>query len=156
MYFQSMSHNDGRGDYSFFHPDCNRIEHALRTTNARDKSAYGHSNDTDFAAMTCEQQWKTGFLGFVTRMDERRFPVIDVERQVVLASVRVDQSGTVRVIQQNTGKPFVIPDYFDVPRSLQVQEAFKIRDGKIYRIEMTLIETPYGQPLAVPVSSITR
>jgi hypothetical protein len=155
-YFQSMSHNDGKGDYSFFHPDCNRIEHALQTTNVRDNSAYGHSTDTDFASMTCEQQWKTGFLGFVTRMRDRRFPVIDEERQVVFASVGVDMNGSIRMIHQSTGKPFVIPDFFDVPRTQQVQEAFKIRDGKLYRIEMTMIENPYGQPIPLPVSSIVR
>jgi hypothetical protein len=144
-YFQSMSHNDGRGDYSFFHPDCNRIEHALQTTNVKQPEAYGHSHDLDFSAMGCADQFKTGFLGFVTDMRDRRFPVIDAERQTVYASVSVDQNGTVRSILQSTGKLFVIPDYFHVPRTLQVQEAFKIRDGKLYRIEMTLIEVPYGQ-----------
>jgi len=144
-YFQSMSHNDGRGDYSFFHPECNRIEHGLQTTNIRQKEAYGHSHDLDFASMSCADQFRTGFLGFVTDMRDRRFPVIDEERQAIYASVCVDQNGTVRSILQSTGKLFVIPDYFHVPRTLQVQEAFKIRDGKLYRIEMTLIEVPYGQ-----------
>lgn len=155
-YFQSMAWNNGRGDYSFFHPDCNRIEHALRTTNTRDESAYGHSTDTAFAAMSCEEQWKTGFLGFVSRMRDRRFPVIDEERQVVFASVGVDMNAGLRVIHQTTGVDFPIPDFFDVPRTQQVQEAFKIRDGKIYRIEMTMIETPYGQPIPLPVTSPTR
>jgi hypothetical protein len=27
-----------------------------------------------------------------------------------------------------------------------VVEGFKLKDGMIYRIEMTLIETPYGNP----------
>lgn len=151
-YFQSMSHNDGKGDYSFFHPDCNRLEHGLKTTNMRDDSAYGHSTDTSFASMTCEAQFKTGFLGFVTGMRDRRFTVIDEERQVVFASVSVDHDGTVRKILQSTGKVFVIPDYFDVPRTLQVQEAFKIRDGKLFRIEMTLIESPYGQARPYPAA----
>ncbi|HEX7710783.1 MAG TPA: hypothetical protein VF418_07565 [Sphingomonadaceae bacterium] len=155
-YFESMAHNDGHGDYSFFHPQCNRIEHALKTTNVRDNSAYGHSTDTQFASLTCEQQWKTGFLGFVTRMRDRRFPVIDEERQVVFASVGVDMNSPTRAIPETTGKPFVLPNFFDVPRTQQVQEAFKIRDGKLYRIEMTMIEVPYAQPLAVPISSMTH
>lgn len=144
-YFQSMSHNDGRGDYSFFHPECVRIEHGLQTTNVRQKVAYGHSHDLDFSSMSCADQFRTGFLGFVTDMRDRRFPVIDEERQAVYAQVSVDQNGTVRSILQTTGKLFVIPDYFHVPRTLQVQEAFKVRDGKLYRIEMTLMEVPYGQ-----------
>jgi hypothetical protein len=144
-YFSAMSHSDGRGDYSFFHPDCNRIEHALKTTNVRTGEAYGHSTDTEFAAQTCEQQEQTGFLGFVTEIRDRRFLVIDEERQAMFAFATLDHDGTIRRLHLTTGKDFVLPPYFNVPRTLQVQEAFKLKDGKLYRIEMTLIELPYGQ-----------
>ncbi len=143
-YFQSMQRNDGLGDYSFFDRECERIEHALQTTNVKKPMAYGHSHDTDFASMTAEAQWKTGFLGFVTEIRDRRFVVVDVERQVVFAFASFDHNGTVRVLHQTTGKDFVVPPYFDVPRTLQVMEAFKVRRGKLYRIEMTLTELPYG------------
>jgi hypothetical protein len=144
-YFSAMSHSDGRADYSFFHPDCNRIEHALKTTNVRTGEAYGHSSDTDFASQTCEQQEQTGFLGFVTEIRDRRFLVIDEERQTMFAFASLDHDGTIRRLHLTTGKDFILPAYFDVPRTLQVQEAFKLKDGKLFRIEMTLIEVPYGQ-----------
>lgn len=143
-YLQGMERCDGKGDYSFFDPECNRIEHALQTTNVKKPTAYGHSTDTDFSSMTAEEQWKTGFLGFVTEIRDRRFPVIDEERQVVLLYATLDHNGTVRVIHMNTGKDFVIPPYFDTPRTLQVMEAFKVRAGRLFRIEMTLTEIPYG------------
>ena len=143
-YLSGMERCDGTGDYSFFDRECNRIEHALQTTNVKTPTAYGHSHDTDFASMTAEEQWKTGFLGFVTLIRDRRFPVVDVERQVVLLYATLDHNGTVRVLHQTTGKDFVVPPYFDVPRTLQVCEAFKVRGGKLYRIEMTLTEIPYG------------
>lgn len=143
-YFQSMQRNDGRGDYSFFHPECNRLEHALQTTNLKTKEAYGHSTDTDFRSMTCEEQWKTGFLGFVTEIRDRRYLIVDEERQAVFAFASFDHNGTIRELMQTNGKLFVLPPYFDVPRTLQVNEAFQIRDGKLYRIEMTLTELPYG------------
>jgi hypothetical protein len=144
-YFSAMSHSDGRADYSFFHPDCNRIEHALKTTNVKTGDAYGHSTDTEFASQTCEQQEQTGFLGFVTEIRDRRFLVIDEERQTMFAFATLDHDGTIRRLHLTTGKDFVLPPYFGVPRTLQVQEAFKLKDGKLYRIEMTLIEIPYGQ-----------
>lgn len=144
-YFSAMSHSDGRADYSFFHPDCNRIEHALKTTNVKTGEAYGHSTDTEFASQTCEQQEQTGFLGFVTEIRDRRFLVIDEERQTMFAFATLDHNGTIRRLHLTTGKDFVLPPYFNVPRTLQVQEAFKLKDGKLYRIEMTLIEVPYGQ-----------
>jgi hypothetical protein len=143
-YFQSMQRNDGRGDYSFFHPECDRLEHALQTTNLKQQEAYGHSTDKLFSSMTCEEQFKTGFLGFVTEMRDRRFLIVDEERQVVFAFVTLDHNGTVRELLQTDGRLFVLPPYFNVPRTLQANEAFKLKDGKLYRIEMTLTELPYG------------
>ena len=143
-YFTGMQRNDPKGDYSFFDPECNRLEHAVPTTNLKVKEAYGHSNDTDFSSMTCRQQFQTGFLGFVTELRDRRFVVVDEERQAVFAFVDLDHNGTVRVLHMSTGKDFVVPAYFDVPRTLQVGEAFRLRGDKIWRIEMTLTELPYG------------
>ena len=143
-YFQSMQRNDGKGDYSFFHPECQRIEHGLQTTNVKTPMAYGHSHDTDFASMTAEQQWKTGFLGFVTEIRDRRFVIVDEERQAAFAFASFDHNGTIRQIDLTTGKVFVIPPYFDVPRTLQIMEAFRLKGDRLHRIEMTLTELPYG------------
>ncbi len=139
-----MVRNDGRGDYTFFHPDCDRLEHGLRTTNLPTREAYGHSQDTDFRSLDCRRQFGMGFLGFVTDIRDRRFLVLDEERQVVLAMVYLDHDGSVRELPLSTGNTFVLPPYFNVPRGLTVVEGFKLRDGMIHRIEMTLIETPYG------------
>ena len=143
-YFQGMQRNDPKGDYSFFDPDCNRLEHAQQTTNLKTPEAYGHSSDTDFSSMGCEAQFKTGFLGFVTNIRDRRYLVVDEERQAVFAFADFDHNGTVRVLHMSTGKDFVVPAYFDVPRTLQVGEAFRMRGARIHRIEMTLTELPYG------------
>jgi hypothetical protein len=143
-YLAGMENNDGRGDYSFFDRECDRIEHGLQTTNVKTGDAYGHSHDTDFASMTAEEQWQTGFLGFVTEIRSRRILIVDEERQVVLLAATLDHNGTIRELEMTTGRTFVIPPYFDVPRTLQVMEAFRVRNGKLYRIEMTLTEVPYG------------
>jgi len=147
-YFQGMQHNDGKGDYSFFHDECNRLEHALRTTNLKTKEAYGHSTDTEFRSRTCAQQFGSGFLGFVTDIRDRRFIIVDEERQALLAFASLDHNGTIRRLNQTDGRVFVLPDYFDVPRTLQVVEGFQLREGKLFRIEMTLTELPYGSPPA--------
>ncbi len=143
-YFSGMKRDDPKGDYSFFDPDCNRLEHAEQTTNLKTAQAYGHSTDTDFSSMGCQAQFQTGFLGFVTDLRDRRFVVVDEERQAVFAFVDLDHNGTVRVLHMSTGKDFVVPAYFDVPRTLQVGEAFRMRGERIWRIEMTLTELPYG------------
>ncbi len=143
-YLAGMERNDGHGDYSFFHPSCNRIEHGLQTTNVRTPTAYGHSDDVEFSSLTAEQQWKTGFLGFVTEIRSRRVLVVDEERQAVLLAATLDHDGTIRRIELTTGRTFEIPPYFEVPRTLQVMEAFRVLDGRLYRIEMTLTEVPFG------------
>ncbi len=142
-YYSGMERNDPKGDYSFFDKDCNRLEDALQTTNVKTGAAYGHSNDTDFASLTCEAQFQTGFLGFVTKIRERRY-LVDEERQAVLAITTFDHNGTVRTLPSVNGKSSPIPAYFDVPRTLHASEAFRLRGEKLFRIEMTLTEVPYG------------
>lgn len=142
-YYSSMEGNDGAGDYSFFADDCNRLEHGLKTTNNEPQN-YGHSTDTEFVTLGCRGQFETGFLGFVTRVRDRRYEVIDVERGAVFAIASLGHDGTIRSIKLTNGRNFKIPSYFSASRTLQVGEAFRVRDGKIEDIEMTLHEFPYG------------
>lgn len=142
-YYTGMQRNNPKGDYSFFDKGCNRLEDALQTTNVKTGDAYGHSNDTAFASLGCEAQFQTGFLGFVTKIRERRY-LVDEERQAVLAFTTFDHNGTVRTLPSVNGKSSPIPAYFDVPRTLHASEAFRLRGEKLFRIEMTLTEVPYG------------
>lgn len=142
-YFGSMENNDGKGDYSFFADDCNRLEHGLKTTNNAPQN-YGHSTDAEFVTLGCRGQFETGFLGFVTRIRDRRYEVIDVERGAVFSIAGFDHNETLRNIPLTNGKNFKVPTYFSASRTLQVGEAFRARDGKIKDIEMTLHEFPYG------------
>lgn len=148
-YFTGMQGNDPKGDYSFFHPQCDRWEHALQTTNQKGVK-YGHVGDTEFAAMSCREQFQTGFLGFVTRIRDRRFAVVDLERQSVLALAQFDHNGTVRELHMSNGKTSIVPPYFSTPRTLSIGEAWRIEDGKLRQIEATLNESPYGMRPAFP------
>lgn len=148
-YFSGMQRNDPNGDYSFFHPECDRWEHALQTTNQKGIK-YGHVGDTEFTAMGCRAQFQTGFLGFVTRIRDRRFAVVDVERQSVLAFAQFDHNGTVRELHMSNGRVSVVPPYFSTPRTLSIGEAWRIEDGMLRQIEATLNESPYGMRPAFP------
>ncbi len=142
-YFTGMVRNDPKGDYSFFADSCNRMENGRITSNA-EPLEYGHSTDRDFVTMTCREQFETGFLGFVTRIRDRRFFVIDEERQSVISFAYYDHDGTVRKIDMPNGKTFPIPPYFSTPRTLEVCEAFRVENDQIQFIEVTLTELPYG------------
>jgi hypothetical protein len=160
-YYTGMQRNDPKGDYSFFHKACNRIEHGKQTTNMP-PSNYGHSDIPNFVTMGCEAQFQTGFLGFVTGIRDRRYPVIDEERQAVLAFAFFDHDGSIRSIPLSTGQTFKVPPYFSTPRTLTIAEGFKVIDGKLRLIEATLTEAPYGmkppidKPAAPPRTPATE
>jgi hypothetical protein len=154
-YYTGMQGNDPHGDYSFFHKDCNRVEHGRQTTNNA-PSNYGHSDIPNFVTMGCEAQFQTGFLGFVTSIRDRRYSVIDEERQTALAFAAFDHNGSIRKIALSTGQMFNVPPYFSTPRTLTIAEGFKVMDNKLRLIEATLTESAYGmrnvldQPAAAP------
>jgi hypothetical protein len=143
-YYTGMENNDPKGDYSFFDKNCSRLEDGNQITNVKSGDAYAHSNDTNFSSLSCESQFQTGFLGFVTSVRDRMFPVVDEERQVLFAITTLDHNGTVRNLKNKNGTSSVIPAYFDVPRTLQAMEGFRLNGDKLFRIEMTMTEIPYG------------
>ena len=151
-YYTGMQGNDPHGDYSFFHKDCNRVEHGRQTTNNA-PSNYGHSDIPNFVTMGCEAQFQTGFLGFVTLIRDRRYPVIDEERQTALAFAAFDHNGSIRKIPLSTGQMFNVPPYFSTPRTLTIAEGFKVLDDKLRLIEATLTESPYGMRNAIDIAA---
>jgi hypothetical protein len=131
MYFAGLENNDGKGVYPFA-DDCDRIENGMHTTNNPNLSPNAPFNAF---AMTCMQQFKSGYYAVVTRIHHRRFPIVDEERGVVWANVIFDQNGTVQHIHLTSGQDVDMKN-FNRPSSIEVTEAFKITDGKIRRIEM--------------------
>jgi hypothetical protein len=131
MYFAGLENNDGKAVYPFA-DDCDRIENGIHTTNNPTISPNAPFNAF---AMTCMQQFKSGYYAVVTRIHHRRFPIVDEERGVVWANVIFDQNGTVLNIHLTNGQDVSMKN-FNRPSSLEVTETFKITDGKIRRIEM--------------------
>jgi len=132
MYFAGLENNDGKGVYPFA-DDCNRMENGIRTTNNPTLSPNAPFNAF---AMSCMDQFKSGYYAVVTRIHHRRFPIVDEERGVVWAYVIFDQNGTIHTIKLTNGQTVSMGNIFNRPSSLEVTEAFKITDGKIRRIEM--------------------
>jgi hypothetical protein len=131
MYFAGLENNDGKAVYPFA-DDCDRVENGIHTTNNPTISPTAPFNAF---AMTCMQQFKSGYYAVVTRIHHRRYPLVDEERGVVWANVIFDQNGTVLNIHLTNGQDVSMKN-FNRPSSLEVTEAFKITDGKIRRIEM--------------------
>lgn len=153
-YFTGLERNDGRGHYPFA-DDCIRIENGFRTTSVPAGAAGETPYLAAFRAMSAKEQFETGFFRFVTRIRDRRFPVIDEARGLVFAFAFFDHDGTVRDYTLADGTP---RRGIDRPFTWMIAEAFRVERGLLTRIEALMTEVPYGhrfgwppcQPAALP------
>jgi hypothetical protein len=96
--------------------------------------------------MTAGEQFDTGFSRFITEIRERRFPVVDEERGLVYAIIFFDHAGTVTTVKLRDGTTMTVPPPYDTPYTTMIGELFKIKNGKIHRIEAVLLPVPSGMP----------
>lgn len=134
-YFEGME--AGTDKNTPFDKNCQRIENGVSTSN-------DPTSKSEITRMSCGARFATGFTKVITRIQERRFPVVDEERGIVLAVVRFDHSGHNKTITWNDGTVHKVNPLFDQPYSFFIDELFKIVDGKINRIEALLTPVPYG------------
>jgi hypothetical protein len=146
MYFSGMQRNDGRGVYPF-DDDCNRIENGVYTTNVPTppgqtrpdpKTANNYSSQ-----WSCREQFESGLLHFVSRIRDRRFVALDLERGLVFSFVFFDHmAGDTRTFQTPDGRTVTAGPR--QPWTWEIAEAFRIEHGKIHQIEAIMERVPYG------------
>lgn len=134
-YFEGME--AGTDKNTPFDKDCQRIENGVITSN-------DPASKSEITRMSCGAQFATGFTKVITSVKERRFPVVDEERGLVLSIIRFDHSGKNKTIRWNDGTEHKVNPPFDQPYSFFIEELFKIVDGKINRIEALVTPVPYG------------
>ena len=144
-YFNTVELNDGVV-FAPFDAECERTENGITTTKA-DPASIGTAAGI---AQGCEAQFKLGIYRINKRVRERRYPLIDEERGVVVATGFFDHANTFDSYQTTDGK--TMKTALKWPNSISLMEAFKIRDGKIYRIEAIFTYVPYSMhsPWAKP------
>lgn len=146
MYFSGMELNDGKGEYPFA-DDCERFENGSQSTNlptppgqARPDPATAPSYS---AQWSCREQFASGLLRFVTRIRDRRFVAVDVERGLVFSFVFFDHAaGATRTYQTPNGR--TVTNGPPSPFTWELAELFRIEHGRIRRIEAILASAPYG------------
>lgn len=84
--------------------------------------------------MDCADQLSTGIYAFITSYDHARFPVIDVERQVVFGHWVFRRKGNVPGVTLE-GKFYPFQDSMRFPNENLLGQAFKFRDGRITRVQ---------------------
>jgi len=143
-YLKAVSRSDG-SLVKFNKTSCLRLENG-------NVMAYG-PNDTPLAplravtdpdswmaavrqtmGMDCADQLSTGIYAFITSYDHARFPVIDVERQVVFGHWVFRRRGNVPGVTFK-GKFYPFQQAMKFPNENLLGQAFKFRNGRITRVQ---------------------
>lgn len=132
-YFNTVELNDGK-IFTPFHDECGRLENGISTTAPRGEGSANY-------AQGCEAQFKLGIFKINKRIRERKYPIVDVERQVVVASGFFDHANEFDSYKLTDGRE--MKTALKWPNSITLLEAFKIKDGQIYRIEAIFTYVPY-------------
>jgi hypothetical protein len=138
-YFDTVELNDGTV-FGQFDEDCARTENGLITTRASGASGSvtgAASGESD----VCRSQFKLGLYRINKRIRERNYFLVDEERGVVVATGFFDHANAWDTYKTTDGKDR--KTLLKWPNSISLVEAFKIRDGKIYRIEAIFTYVPY-------------
>jgi hypothetical protein len=139
-YFDTLQLNDGTL-FTAFTDDCDRIENGLQTTNNPTMPDY------PIAAMGCADQFRQGQYIYDDRLRDRRFPLVDEEKGIVLAGGFIDHCGKVVDVTWTDGVTRATSP-FHFPHSFALLEMFKIVDGKIAGVEAVFVTVPYNMPSA--------
>lgn len=134
-YFSTLQLNDGTL-YTEFHEDCNRVENGTKTTN-NPAVAF-----TSVGALGCEEQFRLGNYRYDSALRAQRFPLVDEERGLVMASGFIDHSGALEKYTLTDGREINAPIRY--PHSFYLLELFRIEDGQIRQIEAVFVTVPYG------------
>ena len=139
-YFDTLQLNDGTL-HTEFTDDCDRVENGLQTTNNPNIEGY------PIAAMGCADQFRQGQYIYDDRLRDRRFPLVDEEKGIVLAGGFIDHCGKVVDVTWTDGVTKT-KSVFHFPHSFALMEMFKIVDGKIAGVEAVFVTVPYNMPSA--------
>jgi len=132
-YFDGIEHQPGNVPFA---PGCNRIENGRLTTN-------NPTNSEGLPPLGCQEQFQAKLFTYIPRVRDRRFPVVDQARGLVVAQVVLDIPGSKTWIRD--GKEVPAPPAVAKPRNNILNELFKVDHGQIQLIQAFMLPNePYG------------
>jgi len=141
-YFKALV--QAKGGIAPFDPNCTRVENGNVTAN--------NPAGSPMMKLSCGQQVEQEFSKFFTRIRDRRFPIVDEERGLVYSIIFFDHDGRMTSVKLREGSvlgpTLTVRAPFDTPYTFMIGEVFKIKDGKIHRVEAVLLTVPYNTPSA--------
>jgi hypothetical protein len=134
----------GNGDIVPFSDECVKIENGLQLIK-NPNFAFPAASPTgrrlpNFAAMGCRDQFNT-HIWDTDSVTDRRYPVVDMERGIVMTFVMYDEYAKARCADV-VDYGLVCPPVAVNPLTLVLAEAFKIRNGEIHEVEAVFTALP--------------
>jgi hypothetical protein len=127
-----------------FAPDCAMLENGVRI----------HSAEAEVQprSMDCAAVFRAGLFAPVERIRDRRFPVVDTQRGLVLAISVQDLPARGPGFASADGKKIVVKR--DYPMSRLVAELVRIEGDKVVRSEGVVASLPYRMPTPWSVATV--
>jgi hypothetical protein len=138
-YFAALERADGTRPVPFA-DTCNRMENGMQTTNNPELGA-GMDGGYNIIAMSCTEQFKTGYFRFVTEI-RRRHVLVDEARGMVFSFAALDHAGNIKKVTTTDGQTHDIG--LLSPTTLYGGGLFKIINGQIHRIYTVFFSAAYG------------
>lgn len=140
-YFDGIQNHTG--DYVQFDDDCHRSENGMITANNPNPGPESNPMSA-MTAMKCIDQFKLNTFYFITKIQPRRYLVIDEERGLVLCNAMFVHAGNILEAEIPGRGKVKTPAFALRPSNVLVSELFKIKNGKIREIEVVGTMFPYG------------
>lgn len=135
-YFSTLQQNDGT-ILTPFADDCSREENGAVTAGSAASKFPGGD-------LSCAEQFRRANYRGDSGVRDRGFMVVDEERQLVMTRMFLDHNGVLTSYTRPDGSPATSP--FKTPSTLCALELFKIRNGKLSRVEAVYVGVPYHTP----------
>jgi hypothetical protein len=128
--------------------DFGRRENGFQTTSLpADQVPEGWSEDAAaMVSMSVSEQINKHLFAYVTKIRERRFPLVDETRGIVMAAVVFDMPGGEEGITLPDGSYVAFPRFAVAGASMPMLEFFRVTDGRIDMIDAVFATLPYGSP----------
>jgi hypothetical protein len=126
QYFEAIE--QGNGKVAPFDADCNRFENGMKTS----------------GTLGCSAQLDTQVFNYISRIFPRRFLVVDPDRQVVFGFFMFNHRGDVLFVNTPGEGKHDMMGAAKRPFSVDVGEAFRIKNSKIIKVEALMTALPYG------------
>jgi hypothetical protein len=126
---------------------CIRRDNGVQTTNNPNASPVDPTNPTfHIFGLDCAQQLDSHYYSVISKVRDRRYPVLDEDRGLVYGVVMFDHPAVKLTVDVPDAGTINVPPTYRVPSSFFVPVLFKIQNGKIMRIEFLERAVAYGTP----------